>query len=183
MKKTGITEADVRRAVQHLLNERRVPSPTNVRLELGRGSYSTIGPLLKVVLDKRARGAAVPAVNSALQARSAELLSELWQSAFAEAGVRMEELRSDCEARIGELTHQLDEREASIDHLEFEIIRLRGLLKDEELRTQALSVTISSLEREVQQLQAVVEEQRRDRTELLDRLQAATNNAALLRAA
>jgi len=42
MKRTGISAPDVVRACVALKQQRRRLGPVNVRLELGRGSYSTI---------------------------------------------------------------------------------------------------------------------------------------------
>ena len=42
MGRPGISKADVVRAYVALLKQRREPSLQNLRLELGRGSYSTI---------------------------------------------------------------------------------------------------------------------------------------------
>ncbi len=47
MGRRGITGADVVRAYVALIREGRVAGPTNIRLELGRGSYSTIASHLK----------------------------------------------------------------------------------------------------------------------------------------
>jgi hypothetical protein len=47
MGRRGITGADVVRAYVTLIREGRVAGPTNIRLELGRGSYSTIVSHLK----------------------------------------------------------------------------------------------------------------------------------------
>lgn len=38
----GISRGDVEAAVAALLQQQRNPGPVNVRLEIGRGSYSTI---------------------------------------------------------------------------------------------------------------------------------------------
>ena len=42
MGRPGITAVDVVRAYVSLLKQRRVPGPANLRLELARGSYTTI---------------------------------------------------------------------------------------------------------------------------------------------
>jgi len=42
MGRKGITQVDVLQAYIALLKQRRTPGPQNLRLELGRGSYSTI---------------------------------------------------------------------------------------------------------------------------------------------
>lgn len=42
MSSTPVTQIDVVRAYVALTRQGRPPSPTNIRLELGRGSYSTI---------------------------------------------------------------------------------------------------------------------------------------------
>ncbi len=47
MARKGITLVDVILAVISLREQGRRPTPTNVRLELGRGSYSTITRLLR----------------------------------------------------------------------------------------------------------------------------------------
>ena len=42
MGRPGITAVDVVRAYVSLLKQRRVPGPVNLRLELAKGSYTTI---------------------------------------------------------------------------------------------------------------------------------------------
>lgn len=49
MARPGIREEDVLRAVAALRAARRAASPTNVRLELGTGSYSTISRHLRAL--------------------------------------------------------------------------------------------------------------------------------------
>ena len=49
MGRKGITKSDVVRAYVALIKQGRVLGPTNVRLELGRGSYSTISAHLKAL--------------------------------------------------------------------------------------------------------------------------------------
>jgi hypothetical protein len=47
MARTGITGADVVRAYVSLRKQKREPSIVNLRLELGKGSYSTIAERLE----------------------------------------------------------------------------------------------------------------------------------------
>lgn len=47
MGRKGITSADVVRAYVALLKQGRKPGPTNLRLQLGRGSYTTISQHLR----------------------------------------------------------------------------------------------------------------------------------------
>ncbi len=55
MGRRGITDADVVRAYVALIRQGRVAGPTNIRLELGRGSYTTIATALKrlAIVDTR----------------------------------------------------------------------------------------------------------------------------------
>lgn len=46
MGRRGITAIDLIRAYVNLLKQHRVPGPQNLRLELQRGSYSTITKLI-----------------------------------------------------------------------------------------------------------------------------------------
>lgn len=47
MGRKGITSADVVQAYVALLKQGRTPGPTNLRLQLGRGSYTTISQHLR----------------------------------------------------------------------------------------------------------------------------------------
>lgn len=49
MARPGISKADVVQAYVALLKQKRKPTLVNVRLELGRGSYSTIGAHLRAL--------------------------------------------------------------------------------------------------------------------------------------
>ena len=53
MGRKGISQADVVRAYVSLVKQHRVPSPTNLRLELGTGSYSTIAQHLRTLAFRR----------------------------------------------------------------------------------------------------------------------------------
>lgn len=47
MGRPGVSKADVVQAYVALLKQKRQPTLVNVRLEIGRGSYSTIGAHLR----------------------------------------------------------------------------------------------------------------------------------------
>lgn len=49
----GITLEDVRQACERLARQGRLAGPTNVRLELGRGSYETIVKHLRTLEAER----------------------------------------------------------------------------------------------------------------------------------
>ena len=53
MGRKGISQVDVIRAYVSLVKQHRVPSPTNLRLELGTGSYSTIAQHLRHLAFQR----------------------------------------------------------------------------------------------------------------------------------
>lgn len=184
MKRAGITEADVRRAVQQLVKEGRAPSPTNVRLELGgRGSYSTIGPLLKAVLEKRAQERGMPPISASVQGKSKELLEALWMDAVGAASARNDELREDYEVKIGHLYKDLEERQDALDRITFELVSMQSALREEEHKTLALRRQVEELESEVIRLTATVDEQRVERESLLTRLQCLSAQVGLSKAA
>ena len=184
MKKTGISEADVRRAVLQLVNEGRVPSPTNVRLQLGgRGSYSTIGPLLKAVLEKRAHECSAPPISESVQRKSKELLDDLWAEAVGVTSARNDELREDYEEKMARLSKDVEDRQDTLDRLTFELISVQSALRAEEHETLSLRRRVEELESEVIRLTATVEEQRVERESLVDRLQRLSAQVGLPRAA
>lgn len=184
MKKTGISEADVRRAVQQLVKEGRAPSPTNVRLELGgRGSYSTIGPLLKAVIEKRARECGIPRISESVQDKSKELLEALWMDAVGAASARNDELRADYEVKTGRLYKELEERQDALDRITFELVSVQSTLRSEEHQALALRRQVEELESEVVRLTATVDEQRVERESLLTRLQRLSAQVGLPKAA
>ncbi len=49
----GVSIDDVLQAIDALQKQGRHPGPVNVRLELGRGSYSTITRYLRVIKSKK----------------------------------------------------------------------------------------------------------------------------------
>lgn len=55
MGRTGITREDVIRAYVQLLKEGRYPGPTNLRLQLGTGSYTTIAQHLSSLALRHVR--------------------------------------------------------------------------------------------------------------------------------
>jgi hypothetical protein len=57
MKKPALTLVDVARACVSLHKQRRTFGPTNLRIELGRGSYRDISRYLRrlALIDRRAR--------------------------------------------------------------------------------------------------------------------------------
>lgn len=69
MGRPGLTDIDVARACVSLLKQRRVVTPTNLRLELGRGSYSTI--------TRHLRRLAIVNVGSARGLRAHQSLAQM----------------------------------------------------------------------------------------------------------
>ena len=86
MARMGITKTDVRTAVISLEQQGRTPSPTNLRLEMGKGSFSTISPLLREVLADLESERQAPRMPEGLTAQISEVAMQMWLSAWKEAG-------------------------------------------------------------------------------------------------
>lgn len=68
MGRKGITSADVVQAYVALLKEGRTPGPRNLRLQLGRGSYTTISQHLRRLALRQVALQALRAGPQSLQA-------------------------------------------------------------------------------------------------------------------
>lgn len=134
----GVNRSDVQRAVLALEHQGRVPTPTNVRLELGRGSYTTILRLLPEVRAGLARKREVPPLPDALSGLGADVLEDVWRAAMDEASKRVGELQREHQEEMMALQRKVDEAQEQLDRLRFETGCLQHAVKERESALDSL---------------------------------------------
>ena len=179
----GITEEQIREAIQQLLSEDQEPTTTTIRDVLGRGSFTTIGAVLAKWRDEQAtiRKAQTPRIPKSIQS----LFERVWIAAWEDAtdvheaervGFRTE--RENCKRLEAELTAELirvEERDGEqlrrIEELEAAQQQLQESVAEKEKLLAVATTKIESVEEELSRL-------RDERQQLVDQLTAASERAA-----
>lgn len=181
MPRHGIDEEDVLRAARELEAEGRIASPTNIRLQLKRGSFSTIQRLLARVREMREQQRTPPAMCEALQRRTNDCIATLWSATWTEACRRIEALEHEHRAEVDSLQAQLVQAQNDAGRLEFEVNRLATALGEERMRLASMSDSITQATTRAHALEAVVEEHRCERRALLRGLRGIAPSAVVRR--
>lgn len=174
MSRPGITKEQVADAVTALRAEGKPTTARVVRLQLGTGSYKTIGRFLDE-LGAKSTGKTEPLneMPEAIQARLADCALSMWQAVCQATTSARNALTAQCEQRIhvlrGELVRERDLRKA----LERERVVNQQALSEATLQAQHLGERVAMLREQLAGEQAVVKQLARDREELLERLESA----------
>lgn len=108
MSRAGITKRDVATAVSSLRASGKPTTTRVVRLEIGKGSYRTIGKLLDELGAKSsAKPSVLPSVPETVQRQFADALYNVWEAANQVAAERSDAMQVQCEQRVGTLSAQL----------------------------------------------------------------------------
>lgn len=167
MPQIGIQLKDVSSAVEKLEDQGRVAGPTNVRLQIGRGSYSTIQRLLAQVRKSLEEQRAAPNMSESLQQLAAECITKLWAAAHSEARSRLEVLERKHRVELDSLKVELEQAQTEAGRLEFEVSRVATELASERMRLDSMSDAITEATRHTHALEAVIDELRRERRALV----------------
>ncbi len=167
MPQIGIQLKDVSSAVEKLEDQGRVASPTNVRLQIGRGSYSTIQRLLAQVRKTLEEQRAAPTMSESLQQLGAECITKLWAAACSEAHGPLEALECKHRVELDSLRVELEQTQTEAGRLEFEVSRVATDLSGERMRLTSMSDAITDATNHAHALEAVIDELRRERRALV----------------
>jgi Plasmid replication region DNA-binding N-term len=154
----GISQSDVSHAADSLLRLGERPTNDKVRAKIGKGSLSTIGPLLDAWWKTlAARLDSGPAAFHRLPEVVAHVAESLWMQALDEAARRIraqqkttERQNADKEQtlevrshvltlREGELDSRLRDRERTIEELNLRLREITGMLRKEQATREILS--------------------------------------------
>lgn len=122
MSRAGITKKDVATAVSSLRASGKPTTTRVVRLEIGKGSYRTIGKLLDELGAKSsAKPSVLPSVPEAVQRQFADALYNVWEAANQAAAERSDAMQVQCEQRVGTLSAQLAAESAERRRLDMQL--------------------------------------------------------------
>src|SRR5690349_20570102 len=139
MARTGITRKKIRAAVAALERQGRTPSLTNVRLELGTGSYSTIGPLLREILHALEIERQAPRMPESMMSFGSELVMDMWLRAWKEAQERIERLQQEHGELVCLLRSQIQTMQDELDRLSFEASCLKAELSEKQSEVTSMA--------------------------------------------
>jgi Plasmid replication region DNA-binding N-term len=161
----GVTQSDVSHAADSLLRAGERPTNDKVRAKVGKGSLTTIGPLLdswwKTLAARLDSG---PAALHRLPESVAHVAEALWMQALEETRRRISieqrdnarlteidqqrlELRAHVlSLREGELDSRLRDRDRTIEELNLRLREVTGLLRKEQATCKLLSRQIAELQ-------------------------------------
>lgn len=112
----GITEQQIREAIEHILSEDQEPTTTSVRAVLGTGSFTTIGAVLSKWRDEKALDSQIPVPQ--VPKSATQLTQRLWSEAWRSAQECHETERAGFKAERQDWTREKFEHEAEIAQLE-----------------------------------------------------------------
>lgn len=150
-----------------------------VRLQLGRGSYSSIGKLLdKLGAKSDGKSEQSAEMPHELQMRLADCALNLWQSALDSATVSEAALRKQCEERIKAISNQLALEQDARKQAEHEVIAAQAELRSRRSREHFLQEKCQMLRVQLSVEHKLLERSERDRVLLMKQLGPLTGAAS-----
>lgn len=173
----GITEQQIREAIEQILAEDQEPTTTAVRAILGSGSFSTIASVLSKWRDEKASDAKtpMPQIPKSATQLTQRLWSEAWQSAleFHETerdGFRAQRRdwnreKSELEAEVSQLESLCAEQLATLEEHAATLNEKTRILVSSKQDLAVANARIESLETEIGRL---LDERRQFSTQLAE---------------
>jgi hypothetical protein len=112
---------------------------------MGRGSYSTIGPLLADVLRQLRLDREAPRVPDELVERGGETVRALWGMAWRNAHRDVEELQQKHRRELMQLRADAADTREAVDYAVWEVSVLQEDLKRRQREVEALLASLDSL--------------------------------------
>ena len=186
----GITEQQIREAIEQILADNQEPTTTSVRAVLGTGSFTTIGAVLSKWRHEKTLDSQVPVpqVPKSIAQLTQRLWSEAWRSAHEcheteRAGFRAERQdwnreKIELEAEITQLESLSAEQIATFEEREASLNEQHNLLLSSKQDLAVANARIESLETENGRL---VDERRQFATQIANISERAATAEALLK--
>lgn len=128
----SFTQEEFEEAVRKVIAAGQEPSVRNVRAALGgRGSHSTLGPLLDAWRAKQTGTPIVKPPPASVVVKANELMASTWAAAVQQAGEELDAVRHCLEAKSVALAEELARSRHSLDEMEAECGQLQRSLAGE----------------------------------------------------
>lgn len=181
--KRGVTESEIREAIEQLVANNQQPTTTSVRAVLGTGSFTTIGTTLTKWREEQ-EAAAKPPLPTMPQSM-AQQFQRLWRDACQAANSEFEAERAGFRAdRLAWKNEQL-ELMTEITQLETQSADLLAEMDQAQLQFQEQSSLITERDRQIAAMQARIESleaendrMRQERQQMTVQLAAVSERAA-----
>lgn len=167
----GVTKEEVSNAVCAVRSQ-GLPTTTRVlRLELGKGSYSSIGKLLEELGAKSdGKRPQTDEMPQDLQRRLADCLLSMWQSASKAAAAGASRLSAQCDERVRIVSAQLACERAARECAEAELCSIQGEHSSCRARKLLLEEEVRMLREQLRVEHALLERSERECSQVLKRL-------------
>lgn len=174
MARPGITKSEVAEAVTALRAQGKPASTRAVRLELGRGSYATIGQCLEELGAKSSgRPPGLPEIPEAVQRRISASTHSMWEAMASIAQTERSALQKHYEQRLHNIGTQLALEKSTRKRVESDLSRALTQASAFKSKSEALELEIAGTKERLAVAQALLDRSERERDRLLARLEPA----------
>lgn len=164
----GVTKSEVADAVSSLRAQGHPATTRVVRLEIGKGSYSSIGRLLEELGAKNdGKPSQTDEMPQDLQLRLADCLLSMWQSASKAAAVGVARLSAQCDERVRIVSAQLACERAARECAETELFSVQSEHSSCRSSKQLLEEKVRMLREQFSVEHALLERSERERNQML----------------
>ena len=177
MGRLGVTKDDVFAACKTLVKAGAHLTVSNVREELGSGSYTTLLPLIdafksanKEAAAKAADGAGgLPALPGDLGDQGSKFIQDIWWQATAQANKRIEEVSTQFKKELAEMKTQLDAKAEELAHALTDITRVEKDLSTTKSESDEKTKGLSQKDGEIGLLKSQLKDKDQELKALLER--------------
>jgi chromosome segregation ATPase len=163
MARLGVTESDIKQAIQALEAEGVALTVSSIRARLGTGSFTTISTVLQRYREERERAvtATVPELPKPLQGLFEQVWAEAWRQADAKADTERqahaqekeagEKARAEMQAEIERLEKALADQAVETQEIKATLDAKTEALQNAEIQTARLQAALTAAQSEAQQ--------------------------------
>ncbi|MBF0383193.1 MAG: DNA-binding protein [Magnetococcales bacterium] len=120
---TKVTQEDVDRIANALTAANKEPTLSAIKDQLGSGSFSTIGPMLKIWKDAKKEKVDVPPIPGVLEDIALNAAASCWEEAFKETSKQIQAMKDLHAAEKVEEKKEMEKILLAMDELEGKLYR------------------------------------------------------------
>jgi chromosome segregation ATPase len=152
MARLGVTESDIKQAIQALEAEGVALTVSSIRARLGTGSFTTISTVLQRYREERERAvtATVPELPKPLQGLFEQVWAEAWRQADAKADTERQ-AHAEMQAEIERLEKALADQAVETQEIKATLDAKTEALQNAEIQTARLQAALTAAQSEAQQ--------------------------------
>lgn len=188
MARLGITKDDVFAACKTLLKGGANLTVSNVREELGTGSYTTLLPLIdafktsfKETTEAAAGTQGLPALPAELNDQGSKFIQDIWWTATTEANKRIEEVSAQFKKDLAEMVAQLTVKAEELNQAVTDITRFEGEIDQVRAESEGRARTLSEKDGEIKLLKSQLKEKDEELKLYLERAVSAEKKLEFLK--